>query len=92
MRRGSDLSRPLTTPERTSRRHAPTPLTETESSRSINPPTVQNALGQRCEKESFEAPEVGVEKETLRMTLVDQEGHISSLGRGKKSRSEQKRS
>ncbi|GIY65624.1 hypothetical protein CDAR_551501 [Caerostris darwini] len=46
MRRGSDLSRPLTTPERSSRRHAPTPLTETESSRSINPPTVQKCLPQ----------------------------------------------
>ncbi|GIZ02692.1 hypothetical protein CEXT_313391 [Caerostris extrusa] len=43
----------------------------------------------RCEKESFETPKAGVEKETLLMTSVDQEGHISFV---KESRSEQKRS
>ncbi|GIY65620.1 hypothetical protein CDAR_551461 [Caerostris darwini] len=133
--------RTLTTPERTSRRQAPSPLTETEStsSRSImnvypghdiifgpvfffalliwlllelkeyfanrsGPRCFSNwsrgfikrdILSERrnCEKESFEVSEAGVQKETLLMTAVDQEGHISSLGSGKrKSCSEQKRS
>ncbi|GIZ02689.1 hypothetical protein CEXT_313361 [Caerostris extrusa] len=46
MRLGEALSRPLTTPERTSRRHAPTLPTETEStsSGSINPSTLQKCL------------------------------------------------
>ncbi|GIZ02688.1 hypothetical protein CEXT_313351 [Caerostris extrusa] len=132
MRRGSALSRPLTTPERTSRRHAPTPLTETEStsSASINPPTVQKCLplynkhGKKigsqfngnCVWPSFwlisslknetsflkgvhldsgvrrsrsKHRKLALRKKLL-MTAVDQEGHISSLGRGKESRSEQK--
>ncbi|GIY99038.1 hypothetical protein CEXT_630241 [Caerostris extrusa] len=141
MRRGSALSGPPTTPERTSRR--PTPLMETEStsSGSINhsdcaemkstvnsiylfpvaiinrarkwglnsmelylaffwlisslkdetsfPNGVHTGSG---EEESFEAPESGIEKETLLMTAVDREEHISSLGRSKESRTEQKRS
>ncbi|GIY65623.1 hypothetical protein CDAR_551491 [Caerostris darwini] len=48
-----------------------------------------SALEQRCEKESFQVPEAGVEKKTLLMTAVDREGHISSLGCGKESHSEQ---